>query len=718
MAFTKEKKPIDHGWIDGSNGFETTDIGGSVDLLPNSLMSDMIDEVPSGNQNSPALIQREMSGTIRQIPEAEAEADRLSSGVHGSSPGDIRREMGKRLGADFSRVHFHSDSESDLRGDRIGARAWTSGSDIYFGKGGFDPQIAAHELVHTIQQGAVKGSVSSFVPAGAVQMWPWNKEKKEARNRHINTLAARYQALIRGNKKQHEKSLDESSVEFELDGLDVLPGKGKPENEKNIIHNSMSEKDDLSNQRGMLEKDNSVISGGMSEKDEILSEKSSVVAPEQDISNDLMAVSGKPGSKISKEEDNGLDTISLEGMDEVNEQEKKEILEDFVSIPGRSESDLSSNPEHEKAVSEIKDISGNLGITRNIQIGSNSAAQLGMLAENHSAMDAKNMYTSAINPSIGAVADVLGVGTGLAGLGTGAFDTYKNIKRMKAGGETSDVLTSVLDTAASGTGLVSSGFGMLSKIGSISGAPDIFNTVTDFTKSHTNVIPGLNVATGAATALSGGIQSVKGMRSISKIDSQIKELKNDRKKNGKDLDQDELYRIFKQGRRVSELNRTSGALKALSGGITAGTGIAALATGPLAPITAALAGLAGMATGLTKFIYEKVKKRRMRSDITAEDMNINWKSEMQRVRRMFPREKLSDKEVRAIILKGHGFEEGTRTSAFKEITKRRAMHLLNTAQGIGKDAGMAQKVISALGIHRKRGHYAKGALKLLTKKLG
>ena len=82
------------------------------------------------------------------------------------------REMGSRLGADFSDVQFHSDSLSAERSRAMGARAWAQGSDVYFGKGGFDPKAAAHELVHTVQQGAVRGNVSESMPMGAVQMLP------------------------------------------------------------------------------------------------------------------------------------------------------------------------------------------------------------------------------------------------------------------------------------------------------------------------------------------------------------------------------------------------------------------------------------------------------------------------------------------------------------------------------------------------------------------
>ena len=109
-----------------------------------------------------------------QRPDAEAEADRLSafSGV-GGSQASVKAAMGERLGADFSSVRFHTGAAAAARADAMGARAYTSGSDVFFGSGGFDPAVAAHELVHTVQQGAVAGSVPTVsAPAGGVQMIP------------------------------------------------------------------------------------------------------------------------------------------------------------------------------------------------------------------------------------------------------------------------------------------------------------------------------------------------------------------------------------------------------------------------------------------------------------------------------------------------------------------------------------------------------------------
>ena len=103
---------------------------------------------------------------------AEQEADELSAGVTSLSPNSLKAEMGQRLGADFSSVRFHSDPDSLSQSRALGARAWTQGNDVYFGKGGYDSAVAAHELVHTVQQGAVSGRASVSIPNGAVQLLP------------------------------------------------------------------------------------------------------------------------------------------------------------------------------------------------------------------------------------------------------------------------------------------------------------------------------------------------------------------------------------------------------------------------------------------------------------------------------------------------------------------------------------------------------------------
>lgn len=108
-----------------------------------------------------------------QIPTAEREADTLSAAVTAQDPEGVKAELGERLDADFSDVRFHTDTAALGYAEQIGARAYTSGRDVFFGEGGFDADVAAHELVHTVQQGGVEsGTETVSTPAGGIQMLP------------------------------------------------------------------------------------------------------------------------------------------------------------------------------------------------------------------------------------------------------------------------------------------------------------------------------------------------------------------------------------------------------------------------------------------------------------------------------------------------------------------------------------------------------------------
>ncbi|MFF4495916.1 eCIS core domain-containing protein [Streptomyces sp. NPDC001272] len=74
--------------------------------------------------------------------------------------GPLREEMESRLGADFSDVRVHSGPTAQRSAAEIGARAYTSGSDVVIGAGGGDKHTLAHELTHVIQQrqGPVTGT--------------------------------------------------------------------------------------------------------------------------------------------------------------------------------------------------------------------------------------------------------------------------------------------------------------------------------------------------------------------------------------------------------------------------------------------------------------------------------------------------------------------------------------------------------------------------------
>jgi uncharacterized protein DUF4157 len=74
--------------------------------------------------------------------------------------GGIRGKLEGAFGADFSGVRVHTDSQSDGLNKSIQAKAFTTGSDIFFSKGAYDPgsqsgqELLGHELTHVVQQGS------------------------------------------------------------------------------------------------------------------------------------------------------------------------------------------------------------------------------------------------------------------------------------------------------------------------------------------------------------------------------------------------------------------------------------------------------------------------------------------------------------------------------------------------------------------------------------
>ena len=71
---------------------------------------------------------------------------------------NLRSEMERRFGHDFSHVRVHTGAQAGQAAEDFGARAFTMGSDIVFGAGRFAAgtqagrRLLAHELAHVVQQ--------------------------------------------------------------------------------------------------------------------------------------------------------------------------------------------------------------------------------------------------------------------------------------------------------------------------------------------------------------------------------------------------------------------------------------------------------------------------------------------------------------------------------------------------------------------------------------
>ncbi len=74
----------------------------------------------------------------------------------------LQQSMGQAMGADFSGVKVHTDAQSDQLNQSIQAKAFTTGQDVFFRQGEYNPgsrggqELIAHELTHVVQQGTTR----------------------------------------------------------------------------------------------------------------------------------------------------------------------------------------------------------------------------------------------------------------------------------------------------------------------------------------------------------------------------------------------------------------------------------------------------------------------------------------------------------------------------------------------------------------------------------
>ena len=74
---------------------------------------------------------------------------------------------------------------------------------------------------------------------------------------------------------------------------------------------------------------------------------------------------------------------------------------------------------------------------------------------------------------------------------------------------------------------------------------------------------------------------------------------------------------------------------------------------------------------------------------------------------------------REVILKAHGSGNAkTRTEAYNQIKMDRARYLMDLASNPGDFQETAELVVKAMGVYKKGGSYAPGAVELLAEKLG
>ena len=115
-----------------------------------------------------ASVRRLVAGEEEAPPDRSPVLDVVGKGGGQPLAPDLRSDMETRLGADFSDVRLHTDSQASRSAEAVNAHAYTVGSDVVFRSDRWNPdssdgrQTLAHELVHVVQQrsGPVHGTAT------------------------------------------------------------------------------------------------------------------------------------------------------------------------------------------------------------------------------------------------------------------------------------------------------------------------------------------------------------------------------------------------------------------------------------------------------------------------------------------------------------------------------------------------------------------------------
>src|SRR2546428_3714613 len=126
-------------------------------------------------------------------PLSDETAKRINASRSNGEPLDlgVRRKLELGFGDQFADVSIHKDSEADVLSRRLNAVAFTSGTDIYFREGTYQPnsmtgrRLLAHELSHVIQQRSIPQEGSMTVGAAGDAY----EQEADTRSSNIDALS-------------------------------------------------------------------------------------------------------------------------------------------------------------------------------------------------------------------------------------------------------------------------------------------------------------------------------------------------------------------------------------------------------------------------------------------------------------------------------------------------------------------------------------------------
>ncbi len=124
---------------------------------PTTIQREALPEQEEEELQTKFMLQQQAEGS--GVASAGMEASIKRAQGQGQPLGDeVRGPMEQAFGSDFSGVRVHTDAQSDQLNKSIQARAFTTGQDVFFRQGEYQPEnrsgqeLLVHELTHVVQQ--------------------------------------------------------------------------------------------------------------------------------------------------------------------------------------------------------------------------------------------------------------------------------------------------------------------------------------------------------------------------------------------------------------------------------------------------------------------------------------------------------------------------------------------------------------------------------------
>ena len=202
-------------------------------------------------------------------------AGRIDSARGGGRPLDaaVGEQMSQAMGVNLGGVSIHTSPEADTLNQQLGAKAFTTGQDIFFRSGAYDPhssagqELIAHELTHVVQQGA--GAVKSGRGMTVSAPGDVHEQQADATARAVTQPGLQRQEEEELVQPQVEEEEEPIQAQIEEEEEEIQPQEFPEEEEEEIQTQEIPEDEEVQLQDSGFEEDEIQLQDSGFEEDEI-----------------------------------------------------------------------------------------------------------------------------------------------------------------------------------------------------------------------------------------------------------------------------------------------------------------------------------------------------------------------------------------------------------------------------------------------------------------